>query len=234
MAHRRRRLAHVVRILRERYPTVSVPLRHETPWQLLVATILSAQCTDAKVNQVTPELFRRFPGPAEMAGASLAEIEELIRPTGFFRAKARALQGAARQILLEYGGELPRRLEELVKLPGVGRKTANVILSAAELEKWPGWEPRAAGGLGVVVDTHVARIAQRLGLTLARDPARIEQDLLALLPEGERATFPLRLIYFGRQVCTSRKPRCPSCPLFVMCPAGKHQGTLAWLTPRAR
>lgn len=227
------RFAAVLAQLKEGYPKVAVPLAHGDPVQLLVATILSAQCTDAMVNRVTPALFARFPGAPELAGAPREEVEALIRPTGFFRQKARAIQETCRMLVAEYGGELPRTLAELTRLPGVGRKTANVILSAARLEGWPGWG-EAADGLGFVVDTHVGRVTRRLGFTLAEDPAQVERDLLQLSPPSERATLPLRLIYFGRNTCTARRPRCGRCPLLALCPAGYHHGGhVAWATRAA-
>lgn len=218
----------IIEALKARYPQVRVPLRHATPLQLLVATILSAQCTDATVNKVTPRLFAAFPDARDFAEADRAEIEAIIHPTGFFRQKARMIQETARQILERFGGQVPRRMEDLLTLPGVGRKTANVLLSAAAIGQWPGWDPHA-GGLGIVVDTHVARLSRRLGLSLARDPEHIERDLMALVPREEWATLPLRLIYFGREVCVARKPRCEACELLPYCPAGPKGGATPWL-----
>ena len=231
-AHRRRRVLAILEALRARYPQVRIPLHHATPLQLLVATILSAQCTDATVNKVTPRLFARYRDARELARADRAELEAVIHPTGFFRQKARMIQETARQILDRFGGEVPRRMEELLTLPGVGRKTANVLLSAAALERWPGWDPEA-GGAGIVVDTHVARLARRLALTAESDPARIERDLMALVPRSQWPTLPLRLIYFGREVCVARRPRCAVCELAPWCPAGRHGGATPWL-PRLR
>lgn len=219
----------ILEALRHRYPQVRVPLRHASPLQLLVATILSAQCTDATVNKVTPRLFSAFPDARSLAEADRQQLEAIIHPTGFFRQKARMIQETARQILTRFDGEVPRRMEELLTLPGVGRKTANVLLSAAAIGGWPGWDPQAAG-MGIVVDTHVARLSRRLALTMAADPARIEQDLMALFPRDQWPTLPLRLIYFGREVCVARRPHCDACELRPHCPAGRYAGATPWLT----
>jgi endonuclease-3 len=200
------RAAAIIAILDARYPRVETPLSHRNPFELLVATILSAQCTDQQVNRVLPRLFARFGAPRAMARAGLAEIEELIRSTGFYRNKARHIKGCSEAILGRHGGEVPRTLEELVALPGVGRKTANVVLGAAfDIP-------------GVVVDTHVARLSNRLGLTENRDPQKIERDLMHLVPERQWSDFSLRLVFFGRETCTARKPKCPACPLAHLCP----------------
>jgi endonuclease-3 len=197
----------VVRELKRLYPEATCALVHENPFQLLVATILSAQCTDARVNMVTPELFRRFPDPAGMAAADPAEIEELIRSTGFFRAKARNIQAMARHLAEHHGGELPRDLDALTGLAGVGRKTANVVLGTA-----------FGIASGVVVDTHVKRLAYRMGLSAHKDPARIERDLIAAVPRSEWVDLSHRLIHHGRRVCLARKPRCSRCTLEAICP----------------
>jgi endonuclease-3 len=197
----------VVRELKRLYPEATCALVHENPFQLLVATILSAQCTDARVNMVTPALFRRFPDPATMAAADPAEIEDLIRSTGFFRAKARNIQGMARHLADHHGGELPRDLDTLTRLAGVGRKTANVVLGTA-----------FGIASGVVVDTHVKRLAFRMGLTAQKDPARIERDLIAAVPRSEWVDLSHRLIHHGRRVCLARKPRCSECSLEKICP----------------
>jgi endonuclease-3 len=196
----------VRKILQKIYPEVETQLLHRNPFELLVATILSAQCTDKQVNQVTPVLFARFKTPAEFARAPLRTIEQLIRPTGFFHNKAKNIKGCAKVLLEKHKGKIPRTLEELVKLPGVGRKTANVVLGAA------------FGIPGIVVDTHVARISNRLGLTASKDPVKIEQDLMNLIPRRDWNNFCLRLIFFGRSICTARKPKCPACPLDKLCP----------------
>ena len=188
------------------YPEVETQLFHENPFQLLVATILSAQCTDKQVNQVTPLLFDRFKTPADFAAAPLKSIEKLIRPTGFFHNKAKNIKNCAKSLVKEHGGLVPQSLDELVKLPGVGRKTANVVLGAA------------FGIPGVVVDTHVGRISNRLGLSQNKNPVKIEFDLMDIIPRREWNDFCLRLIFFGRSTCSARKPKCPLCPLKKLCP----------------
>jgi len=194
------------KILKELYPEVETPLIHETPFQLLVATILSAQCTDQQVNRVTGELFNHLKTPADFAEAPLKTIEEFIRPTGFFHNKAKNIRDCSRALLANHKGKVPGTLEELIKLPGVGRKTANVILGA--IFQTP----------GIVVDTHVGRISQRLGLTGNKDPVKIEFDLMKIIPRREWSDFSLRLIFFGREICTARNPKCPTCPLNKFCP----------------
>ncbi len=189
------------------FPDAVCELDYRTPWELLVATILSAQCTDERVNRVTPELFRRWPGPEELARAPLEEIEALVRPTGFFRNKARALRECARTLVAEHGGEVPRELEAMVRLPGVGRKTANVVLGEGH-------------GIpaGIAVDTHVKRVARRLGLSRETNPLKIERDLEALVPREAWIGFSMRLVLLGRRICTARRPRCEACPLAALCP----------------
>jgi endonuclease-3 len=194
------------KILRKIYPDVKTQLFHRNPFELLVATILSAQCTDKQVNQVTPVLFGRLKTPADFAAAPLKTLENLIRPTGFFHNKAKNIKNCSKAILAKHNGQVPRTLEELVKLPGVGRKTANVVLGAA------------FGISGVVVDTHVARISARLGLTENKDPLKIEFDLMGIVPKRAWNDFSLQLIFFGRETCTARKPKCPICPLNKLCP----------------
>jgi endonuclease III len=194
------------KILRKIYPEVKTQLLHQNPFQLLVATILSAQCTDKQVNQVTPVLFKRLKTPADFAAAPLKSIENLIRPTGFFHNKAKNIKNCSKALLDRHSGEVPQTLDKLVKLPGVGRKTANVVLGAA------------FGICGVVVDTHVARISARLGLTENKDPVKIEFDLMKIIPKREWNDFSLQLIFFGRETCTARKPKCPTCPLDKLCP----------------
>ncbi len=193
------------KILQKLYPEVKTQLLHRNPFELLVATILSAQCTDKQVNQVTPALFKRFRTPAEFARAPLGAIERLIRPTGFFHNKAKNIKNCAKALLEKHNGGIPQTIEELVKLPGVGRKTANVVLGAA------------FGIPGIVVDTHVARISNRLGLTASKNPVKIERDLMDLIPRRSWNDLCLRLIFFGRSICTARKPKCPSCPLEKLC-----------------
>jgi endonuclease-3 len=197
-----------------------VPLKHRTPLQLLVATILSAQCTDAQVNKVTPALFARYRTAEDFASADLSELESYIRSTGFYHQKARAIREMARALLARFGGEVPGTMEELLQLPGVGRKTANVILGAA------------FGHPGMVVDTHVRRISQRWGLTAHDDPSKIERDLMALLDRAEWSDFSLRVIYFGRDVCTARAPQCPGCPLRRLCPSAPYAGRPPWMAAR--
>jgi endonuclease III len=196
------RVAAIVDGLRRLYPDATCELNHRSAYQLLVATILSAQCTDARVNMVTPEVFRRWPTAKALAAADQEDVEEVIRSTGFFRNKAKSLRGMARSLVEEHGGKVPRTMEEMLELPGVARKTANVVLGTAY-------------GLatGVVVDTHVARLSQRLGLTRQTDPKKIELDLIAQLPEKEWIDFSHRLIWHGRRVCAARKPDCAACPL---------------------
>jgi endonuclease III len=197
----------VVRALKQAYPQATCALVHENPFQLLVATILSAQCTDVRVNLVTPELFRRFPDARSMAGADRTELEELIRSTGFFRAKARNIQEMSAALAGEQEGQIPRDVEALTKLAGVGRKTANVVLGTAY-----------GIASGVVVDTHVKRLAFRLGLTDRKLPVQIERDLMEVVPRGEWVDLSHRLIHHGRQVCLARKPRCSQCALERICP----------------
>jgi len=197
----------ILTALRQRYPNPKPHLSAASPWQLLVATMLSAQCTDARVNTVTPVLFARWPGPETTAQAGLDEMEETIRSTGFFRMKARNILQTAQRIMDVYGGDVPRSLAELVTLPGVARKTANVVL----------W---GAFGIneGLAVDTHVGRISYRLGLTSAQDAAKIEQELLALFPREEWGDVNHRMVSFGRDVCLARAPRCGQCELYATCP----------------
>jgi len=188
-------------------PDPRCELEFADPWQLLIATILSAQSTDARVNQVTPALFRRFPTPAALAAASQEEVEALVKSTGFFRNKARAIREASQGIVERFGGQVPRSLEELTTLRGVARKTANLVLGAA-----------LGIPSGIVVDTHVARVAGRLGLTRATDPEEIERDLVALFPPEEWIATGLRLVLHGRYTCLARKPLCAGCALKEVCP----------------
>ena len=201
-------ISEVMARLKGEYPDARTELNWESPLELLVATMLSAQTTDVRVNMVTEELFERYRTAADYAGAEPARLEEDIRPTGFYRNKARALQGMTRALLERHGGEVPRTMAELVALPGVGRKTANVVLGNA-----------FGVDEGVVVDTHVRRVSGRLGLTEESDPEKIEQDLIGLVPEGERALFSHLLIFHGRRVCKARKPDCPNCVLNDICPS---------------
>ncbi|MGA2616831.1 MAG: endonuclease III [Thermoguttaceae bacterium] len=199
--------AAVVAGLRRQYPHAKCSLDFRTPLELLVATILSAQCTDLRVNLVTKDLFRKYPTAAHYAGASLAELERDVQPTGFFRNKAKNIQNACRILAERHGGQVPPDLDELVALPGVGRKTANVVLGTA-----------FHVASGVVVDTHVARISRRLGLTRQKDPEKIETDLQQQLPRKEWVAFSHRMIRHGRECCTARSPKCGVCPLGSICP----------------
>ncbi|MFN2569535.1 MAG: endonuclease III [Candidatus Dormibacteria bacterium] len=202
-----RRLPLVVERLAAEYPAPECALIHRSPLQLLVATILSAQCTDERVNQVTPVLFARYPGAAELVGAGRAELEEVIRPTGFFHAKARAIQEMCQDVVTRYGGSVPMRMEELVTLRGVGRKTANVVLGVA------------FGTPGFPVDTHVTRLTHRLRLSAGTDPVAIEEDVCGMVPAEHWTDLGLRLILHGRRVCTARHPACARCVLNDLCPS---------------
>ena len=197
--------------LRNAYPDAACALQHENPFQLLVATILSAQCTDARVNMVTPVLFARFPDAAAMSQASQAELEEIIRSTGFYRNKAKAIRAASERLVETFGGTVPRSMDELLTLAGVARKTANVVLGVGY-------------GLaeGVVVDTHVHRIARRLRLSNGRSPEEVEQDLMRILPEEEWIHFAHLLIFHGRRTCEARKPNCIECPVVDLCPSAPY------------
>lgn len=235
-SRRRTRLQELLGILKARYPDPQIPLNHRSPFQLLVATILSAQCTDETVNRVTPALFARFPTPEALAAADRMEVEQLIRPTGFFRQKARAVVECSRRLVAEYSGQVPPQMDALVRLPGVGRKTANVLFAAAEIEAWPGWphDRSQPNGTGIVVDTHVTRLSRRLNLTGQADPEGIERDLMKSVPPEEWSRFSLRLIYFGREMCTARDPRCQGCPVRRLCPAAPYQGFPPWMgSPRS-
>lgn len=190
------------------YPDAHCALDHRSPLELLVATILSAQCTDARVNQVTPALFRRYPAAADYARAPLAELEEAIRSTGFFRNKARSLQGLGAALVERHGGRVPETMTELVRLPGVGRKTANVVLGNA-----------FGRDEGIVVDTHVGRISRRLALTREDDPEKVERDLMALVPRQKWTLWAHLLIAHGRAVCRAPRPRCGDCPVAGLCPS---------------
>lgn len=202
------RIAELLKLLEKAYPNAECALIHRNAWELLVATILSAQCTDVRVNMVTPELFRKFPTPKAMAEASLPALEEEIRSTGFYHNKAKSISGAAKQLVERFGGKVPKTMQELLTLPGVARKTGNVVLGVAF-------------GLaeGIVVDTHVLRLSNRLGLTESDDPKKVEQDLVQIIPKGHWIQFSHELIHHGRQICIARKPRCVECPLETLCNA---------------
>jgi endonuclease-3 len=206
------RATEVLRILRKTYPDAHCELTHRNPFELLVATILSAQCTDVRVNMVTPPLFEKYPDPRAMAGARQEDLEEIIRSTGFYRNKAKNIRTASAALTGKHGGEVPRDLDSLTVLPGVGRKTANVVLGNAY-----GIES------GVVVDTHVGRLSQRLGLSKHHDPVKIEQDLVKVVPRESWTLWSHLLIWHGRRRCFARKPDCDHCELAALCPsAGKH------------
>lgn len=198
----------ILTALQARYPRPETHLTARNAWELLVATVLAAQCTDARVNTITPELFRRWPGPAELACATQEELEEVIHSAGFYHSKARNLLGAARRVRDHFDGQVPRALEHLVSLPGVARKTANVVL-------WGGYGINE----GLAVDTHVKRIAFRLGLTTHTDPVDVERDLMELFPREEWGGVNHRMVWFGRHVCMARKPRCAECEMGDFCPA---------------
>lgn len=208
------RVQEVIRILKERYPDARVTLDYENPFQLLVATILAAQSTDKKVNEITPQLFRKYPTPEAFAEANLAELERLVHPTGFFRQKSRAIVEASQDIVHEYGGQVPTTMEELTQLRGVGRKTANVILG------------NVFGTPGIVVDTHMVRIAGKLGLAdqqhvKRKDADKIERELMSVVPESEWTMFSHLIVALGRDICTAKTPRHDVCPILHLCPAGQ-------------
>jgi len=197
----------VVQHLRADYPDATCALKYDSPVQLLVATILSAQCTDTRVNIVTRDLFAKYPTAADLAKLPTPKLEKLIQSTGFFRNKAKSIKAACKQLVADYDGEVPRDMDALVDLPGVGRKTANVVLGTAY-----------GMATGVVVDTHVSRLSRRLGLTENKDAVKIERDLMDLLPKKEWVDFAHRMIHHGRQVCTARKPKCSECSMEKICP----------------
>lgn len=201
--------AKVARALAKSYPDARCSLDYANPLQLLIATILSAQCTDARVNHVTPALFARYPNAHGFGAADPRELERLIQSTGFFRNKAKSIREACRDIAERHGGQVPRTMEELTELHGVGRKTANVVLG------------NAFGVPGMVVDTHVGRLSRRLGLTSHNDPEKVERDLMALLPPGAWVALGHRMIHHGRRHCRAPNPRCPGCPLRALCPFKK-------------
>ncbi|MCP4202126.1 MAG: endonuclease III [bacterium] len=207
---RKRRTEEILERLREEYPDARCALRHRSALQLLVATILSAQCTDKRVNQVTPALFKKYPKAVDYADTPLAELEEMIRSTGFFRNKAKSLKGLGQALVEEHRGRVPRTLKELIRLPGVGRKTANVVLgNAFGIDE------------GVVVDTHVGRLSRRLGLTDNNDAVKVESDLMEVVPQAAWTLWAHLLIFHGRQVCHSRRPDCAECVLVDLCPSAE-------------
>ena len=197
----------IYRILRKEYPNVKCELDFKTPYQLLVATVLSAQCTDKRVNEVTPELFKKFGTPLKMSSAKQKDIERIIKSAGFFRVKAKNIKGLSKEIVNEYKGKVPNNLDDLVKLPGVGRKTANVVLG------------HAFGIPGITVDTHFGRLSRRFGWTNSMNPVKVEFEVQKLIPEKEWTNLSQRLIWHGRRICTARKPKCGICPLAKLCPS---------------
>ncbi len=203
----RRYAAKIAKILRRTYPDATCALRFGNPLELLVATILSAQCTDKRVNEVTKDLFARYRAAADYANAPLEALESAVQSTGFFRNKAKNLRACCEALVSKYGGEVPRDLDALVTLPGVGRKTANVVLGTAY-----------GIASGIVVDTHVARVSRRLGLSRHKDPAKIEKDLMAMIPQAEWVDFGHRMVHHGRRICAARRPKCDLCPLGDLCP----------------
>ena len=200
------RVASILDVLAKTYPNVVCALNHRNAWELTIATILSAQCTDVRVNLVTPALFKAFPTPKAMASASLPELEELVRTAGFYRNKAKSIKGASQAVVEQFGGKVPETMEEILKLPGVARKTGNVVLGS-----WYGI------AVGVVVDTHVLRLSRRLELTKNSTPEKIEQDLMKIIPQDHWIQFSHELIHHGRQVCVARNPRCADCSLETLC-----------------
>ena len=197
----------IYRILTKEYPDVKCELDFKTPYQLLVATVLSAQCTDKRVNEVTPELFKKYGTPEKMSKAKQKDIEKLIKSAGFFRVKAKNIKGLSIKLVNEFGGKVPKDLEKLVKLPGVGRKTANVVLG------------HAFGIPGITVDTHFGRLSRRFGWTKETDPVKVEFAVQKLIPEREWTNLSQRLIWHGRRICTARKPKCSICPIAKLCPS---------------
>jgi len=204
----RERIPEIIRILRREFPESRTALRFETPFQILVATILAAQCTDERVNKVTPGLFRKYPTAAAFASADREELENEIRSTGFFRIKAKNILGAAKKIVEDFGGRVPETMSELLMLPGVARKTANIVLSAGY-----------GKAEGIAVDTHVRRLAGRLRLSRESDPERIERDLMRIVPREDWLDFNFLLVNHGRKTCRARKPDCPGCPIRHLCPS---------------
>jgi endonuclease-3 len=209
------RVSAILQRLDSRYPAVKCALHHNNAWELLVATILSAQCTDVRVNMVTPGLFKKYPTPAHFAALQPEELEDDIRSTGFFRNKSKSIVGAAKKVINDFGGEVPRTMEELLTVPGAARKTANVVLGS-----WFGI------AVGVVVDTHVQRISHRLELTKNVEPRKIEQDLMKVIPQAKWIDFSHQIIHHGRAICIARKPKCAECPLEDLC----HAADKTWST----
>lgn len=208
---KRERAAQVVAILKDVYPEATCTLDHDNPFELVVSTILAAQCTDAKVNTVTPELFRRWPTPETLSEAPVEELEKLIHPLGFFRQKTRSLIEMARDVCLKFGGKVPTSMEELTQLRGVGRKTANVVLA------------HCFGGGSIIVDTHCRRVSQRLDFTRQQDPTRIEFELQKIIDPPDWPVYGTLLVWHGRAICTARNPQCRICPVLHLCPEGQRR-----------
>jgi endonuclease-3 len=206
---RKARIAAILPILKKTYPDAKCSLDHKTPFQLLIATILSAQCTDERVNIVTKSLFKKYQSPAELASVPQEELEKDIQSTGFYRNKAKSLRAMSQSLIDQHGGTVPQTMDQLTSLAGVGRKTANVLLGNA-----------FGQNIGITVDTHVTRLSQRLGLTRHTDAVKIEQDLMRLVPQQDWTLWSHLLIYHGRKICQARKPKCHECPLMKLCPAG--------------
>jgi endonuclease-3 len=216
------RVTAILEKLHEAYPKVVCALHHDSAWQLVVATILSAQCTDVRVNLVTPALFLRFPTPQSLAKADPSEVEEMIRTTGFFRNKTKSILGAAKKVSEDFGGKVPDTMDELLTLPGVARKTANVVLGS-----WFGKNE------GVVVDTHVFRLSHRLDLAEGNNPGKVEQELMKIVPRDHWTAFSHELIHHGRQICIARKPRCADCTLEPLCHAADKTWSTVWQHKRS-
>jgi endonuclease-3 len=215
------RAAKILDILEQAHPEATCALHYRNPYELVIAVILSAQCTDERVNMVTPALFRRYPGPESLARARMSEVEDIIRSTGFFRAKARSIVGCAKALAGEHGGQVPRTLDALVTLPGIGRKTANVVLGHAfDVAE------------GIAVDTHVLRVSNRLGIARSDDPIVVEQQLMGLIPQERWTRTTDLLIFHGRKVCIARRPLCGSCPVFALCRWPQRQAFAAGGPPR--
>jgi endonuclease-3 len=204
-----KKIGPILKLLDGHYPEAHVTLDFTNPLELLVATVLSAQCTDVRVNQVTPAIFKNYPSAVAYAGAPLEDLEQAIYTTGFYRQKAKSIKAICQALVTQFGGQVPASLDDLVKLPGIGRKTANVILG------------NAFGIPGLVVDTHMSRVSQRLGLTNHKDPVKIEFDLMPLVPQERWVKFSHQMIWHGRQICTAKKPDCPHCPLLPYCDYGQ-------------
>jgi len=213
--------AKILDILEETHPEATCALHHRNPFELVTAVILSAQCTDERVNMVTPALFRRYPGPESLAKARMEDVEDIIRSTGFFRAKAKSIVGCARALATDHGGEVPKSLEALVRLPGIGRKTANVVLGHAyDVAE------------GIAVDTHVLRVSNRLGIARGDDPIRVEAQLMDLIPEERWTRTTDLLIFHGRKICIARRPLCGTCPVFALCRWPQRQAFATGGPPR--